>query len=159
MTAPAADDHPIRSAERADADSIGQLLHDFNREFDEPTPTPSALADRVRQLLGVGDTTILFGGTGPDGLAVLRYRAAIWSDALECTAAELYVVPERRGRGLGRALMESAIDQARGDGADYMDLGTSEADVVARKLSESLGFTNREKPPDGPIMYVYERDL
>ncbi|HXA32121.1 MAG TPA: GNAT family N-acetyltransferase [Acidimicrobiales bacterium] len=159
MRSPAADEHAIRSADGADADSIGQLLHDFNREFDEPTPTPSALADRVRLLLGAGDITILLGGTGPDGLAVLRYRAGLWSEALECSVAELYVVPDRRGHGLGRALMESAIDQARDHGADYMDLGTSEDDVVARKLYESLGFTNREKPPDGPIMYVYEREL
>jgi ribosomal protein S18 acetylase RimI-like enzyme len=159
MSSPAADEHGIRSAGPADAESIGRLLHDFNREFDEPTPAPSALADRVRLLLGVGAITILMGGTGPDGLAVLRYRAGLWSEALECTVAELYVVPDRRGQGLGRALMESAIEQARGLGADYMDLGTSEDDVVARKLYESLGFTNREKPPDGPIMYVYEREL
>lgn len=159
MTAASDEDHGIRSADLDDAGSIGQLLHDFNREFDEPTPTPSALADRVRLLLGAGDTTILIGGTGPDGLAVLRYRAAIWSEALECTVAELYVVPDRRGRGLGRALMEAAIDEARGHDADYMALGTSEDDVVARKLYESLGFTNREKPPDGPIMYVFEREL
>jgi GNAT superfamily N-acetyltransferase len=159
MRSPSAESHVIRSAVLADADSIGQLLHDFNREFDEPTLTPSALADRVRLLLGAGDTTILIGGSGPDGLAVLRYRAAIWSEALECYVAELYVVPERRGHGLGRALMESAIDEARGHGADYMDLGTSEDDVVARTLYQSLGFTNREKPPDGPIMYVYEREL
>jgi ribosomal protein S18 acetylase RimI-like enzyme len=159
MTAPTAHGHGIRSADLADAESIGQLLHDFNREFDEPTPTPSALADRIRLLLGTGDTTILIGGTGPDGLVVLRYRTAIWSEALECTVAELYVVPDQRGHGLGRALMESAIDQARVHRADSMDLGTSEDDVVARKLYESLGFTNREKPPDGPVMYVYERDL
>ncbi|HEX3565747.1 MAG TPA: GNAT family N-acetyltransferase [Acidimicrobiales bacterium] len=159
MTAPSPRGHEIHPADLADAESIGQLLHDFNREFDEPTPTPSALADRVRLLLGAGDTTILIGGTGPDGLVVLRYRAAIWSEALECYLAELYVVPDHRGHGLGRALMESAIDQARDHGADYMDLGTSEDDVAARKLYESLGFTNREKPPDGPIMYVYEREL
>lgn len=159
MTAPTAPDHGIRSADLADAESIGQLLHDFNREFDEPTPTPSALADRVRLLLGAGDTTILIGGTGPDGLAVLRYRAAIWSEALECYLAELYVVPGRRGHGLGRALMEAAMAQARSRGADHMDLGTSQDDTVARKLYESLGFTNREKPPDGPTMFVYERDL
>lgn len=159
MATPPAHDHGIRSADVGDAEPIGQLLHDFNREFDEPTPAPAALADRVRLLLGAGDTTILIGGTGPDGLAVLRYRAALWSEALECTVAELYVVPDQRGHGLGRALMESAIDQARGHGADYMDLGTSEDDVVARKLYESLGFTNREKLPDGPIMYVYEREL
>lgn len=159
MSANDGDAHAIRSADTTDAESIGQLLHDFNREFDEPTPSPSTVADRVRLLLGAGDTTILLGGTGPDGLAVMRFRAALWSDALECYLAELYVLPDLRGQGLGRALMESAMDHARGRGADFMDLGTSEDDTVARKLYESLGFTNREKPPDGPIMYVYERDL
>lgn len=159
MGSPAGAAHAIRSADSVDAESVGQLLHNFNREFDEPTPSPSVLAERVRLLLDNGDTTILLGGPGPDGLAVLRYRPALWSKALECYLAELYVVPGRRGHGLGRALMEGAMDQARGRGADYMDLGTSEDDTVARKLYESLGFTNRERPPDGPTMYVYEREL
>jgi ribosomal protein S18 acetylase RimI-like enzyme len=55
--------------------------------------------------------------------------------------------------------MEEAIELARREGADYMDLGTSEDDVAARALYESLGFTNRERLPDGPTMYVYEREL
>jgi ribosomal protein S18 acetylase RimI-like enzyme len=73
--------------------------------------------------------------------------------------AELYVAPARRGRGLGRALMEAAIDLARRRGCDFMDLGTSEDDVAARHLYERLGFINREGGPDGPVMYAYERDL
>ena len=40
-----------------------------------------------------------------------------------------------------------------------MDLGTSEDDVAARRLYESLGFSNREGKPDGPPNYFYERDL
>ena len=40
-----------------------------------------------------------------------------------------------------------------------MDLGTSEDDVAARALYESLGFINREGGPDGPISYYYERAL
>jgi hypothetical protein len=40
-----------------------------------------------------------------------------------------------------------------------MDLGTSEDDVAARALYESLGFSNREGKPDGPINYFYEREL
>jgi ribosomal protein S18 acetylase RimI-like enzyme len=55
--------------------------------------------------------------------------------------------------------MQLAMDEARTRGADYMDLGTSEDDGAARRLYESLGFTNREGRPDGPIMYVYEREL
>ena len=51
------------------------------------------------------------------------------------------------------------MDLARERGADFMDLGTSEDDVAARALYERMGFTNRERAPDGPVMYVYEREL
>jgi ribosomal protein S18 acetylase RimI-like enzyme len=149
----------VRIAGPADAETVGRLLHDFNSEYDEPTPGPERLAERIRLLLAGGDTTVLLGGTGPEGVAVLRFRAAIWSDAAESYLAELYVVPASRGRGLGRALMETAIEVARSRGADHMDLGTSEDDVAARSLYESLGFINREGGPDGPITYFYERDL
>jgi hypothetical protein len=88
----------VRPAGIADADVIGQLLHDFNSEFDEPTPGPPALADRIRELLDGGDTKVLLGGSGPDGLAVLQFRPAIRTDALECYLAELYVAPEDAAR-------------------------------------------------------------
>ena len=149
----------VRPADASDAEAVGRLLHDFNSEFDEPTPGPEALAERVRVLLAAGDTQILIVGEGPDGLAVLRFREAIWDAALECYLAELYVVPDRRGKGLGRALMDAALDAARAEGATHMDLGTSEDDVAARALYESLGFSNRESRPEGPLNYFYEREL
>ena len=155
-TAPA---HAVRRATAADAEVIGRLLHDFNTEYDDPTPGPERLSDRMRELLPGGATAVLLGGEGPDGLAVLRFRPAIWDEALECYLAELYVVPGRRGQGLGRALMYAAMDLARAEGANYMDLGTSEADEAARALYESLGFSNREGKPDGPINFYYERQL
>ena len=152
-------DLAVRQAEPADAEVIGRLLHDFNSEFDEPTPGPRALAARVRELLATGETAVLLGGAGPDGLAVLRFRPALWTEALECYLAELYVVPGRRGQGLGRALMRAVIELARREGADRIELGTGEDDVAARALYESLGFSNREGKPDGPLSYFYERDL
>ena len=148
----------VRVATVADAEAIGRLLHDFNTEFEDVTPGPAALADRVRRLLAASDTAVLLGGEA-GGLAVLRFRPAIWADALECYLAELYVAPPLRGRGLGRALMEAAIDLARERGADRIELGTSEDDVAARALYARLGFSNRERGPDGPVMYVYEREL
>ena len=148
----------VRSAGIAEARVAAQLLHDFNREFDEPTPPVDELAERIAQLLR-GDTVALLAGDGPDGLAVLRFRPAIWSSGLECYLAELYVAPARRGRGLGRALMEAAIREARDRGADTMEIGVDEPDIPARRLYESLGFTNRTGGADGPVMYVYELDL
>jgi ribosomal protein S18 acetylase RimI-like enzyme len=156
MTAPP--ELSVRRAGPGDVAAIGRLLFDFNTEYGEPTPPPEALADRFRELL-VRDTVVLLGGSGPDGIAVMRFRPAIWTTELECYLAELYVVPERRGHGLGRALMNEAMDAARAEGATYMDLGTSEDDLAARKLYESLGFSNREGKPGGPVNYYYEREL
>lgn len=158
MATPSAEPR-VRVATAADADAVGTLLHAFNREFGDPAPPPPWLAARFRALLAGGDIASLLGGPGPDGIAVLRFRPALWSDALESYLAELYVVPAERGRGLGRALLEAAIDLARSRGADRMDLGTSETDTAARALYESAGFVRREHPPDGPVMFVYEREL
>jgi ribosomal protein S18 acetylase RimI-like enzyme len=148
----------VRTAEPADADAIGRLLHDFNTEYDEPSPGPGKVAERVRQLMSQ-DTKVLLGGAGPDGLAVLRFRPSLWTEGLECYLAELYVVPDRRGHGLGRALMNAAIELARREGADYMELNTAEDDAAARALYESLGFSNREGRDDGSLQYYYEREL
>ncbi|MGI8414446.1 MAG: hypothetical protein ACR2QA_18550 [Solirubrobacteraceae bacterium] len=37
--------------------------------------------------------------------------------------------------------------------------GTGDEDVAARALYESLGFSNREGKPEGPVNYFYEREL
>jgi ribosomal protein S18 acetylase RimI-like enzyme len=153
------DAEPIRRADGDDAGVIARLLHDFNREYGEPTPKPDALAARIRLLLDGGDTAVLLAGEPPCAVAVLRFRLAIWSPGRECYLAELYVTPARRGRGIGRAVMERAMALAREEGADTMDLGTGEDDTVARALYESLGFDNRESRPDGPVNYCYEREL
>jgi ribosomal protein S18 acetylase RimI-like enzyme len=149
----------VRVATDTDMVAAGRLLHDFNLEFAEPTPPAQVLTDRLRQLVATGDTVVLLAGERPLGIAVLRLRGAIWSGALECYLAELYVVPEQRRHGFGRALMQAAICEARERGAKTMDMGVDEPDLPARRLYESLGFTHRTGGPDGPLMYVYERDL
>ena len=149
----------MRIAGADDVGAIGRLLHDFNREFSEPTPPAAVLADRFRVLLGGQDTLVLLTGEGPDGVAVLRFRPAIWSDGLDCHLAELHVAPHLRHLGMGRALMHAALGEARARGADTMDIGVDAPDSAARSLYESLGFSNRAGGPDGPVMYVYERDL
>jgi GNAT superfamily N-acetyltransferase len=155
----AKDELAVRRAQVADAREVARLLDDFNREFDAPTPGVELLADRARRLLARGEMTVLLVGGRPDGLALLRFRPSIWSGALDAYLEELYVAPERRGEGLGRALLEAALELAREGGASRIELGTSEDDTAARALYESCGFTNRERLPDGPAMLFYEREL
>jgi ribosomal protein S18 acetylase RimI-like enzyme len=152
-------DPRVRRAGADDARQAAELMHRFNTEYDEPIDEPDVLERRYRDQLASGDVTVLLGGDGPDGFAQLRYRGQIYSEAPAAYLEELYVIPDRRGEGLGRALLEAAMDAARSHGADIIDLGTSEDDTAARGLYESAGFTNREGRPDGPVMLYYERDL
>lgn len=148
----------VRVASADDCDELGRLLHAFNTEYDDITPGPEALAARMRVLLEAGDTVALLAGESPDGAAVLRFRPAIWVDADECYLAELYVTPEQRGHGLGKALLAAVIETARARGCAWIDLDTGEDDLAARHLYESFGFINREGP-GGPISYAYELEL
>jgi ribosomal protein S18 acetylase RimI-like enzyme len=149
----------VRVAAAVDAATFGRLLHKFNLEFDEETPDPDVIAERAAPLIDSGEMAVLFVGEAPDGFAQLRFRSSLYSAARDACLDELYVVPERRGSGLGRALLEAAMEHARARGADHIELNTSEADTTALNLYESSGFTNREGSPSGPRMLYYERDL
>jgi GNAT superfamily N-acetyltransferase len=138
---------------------VARLLHDFNIEFSEPVPEVDVLAERVASFIERGEATLLLVGGGPDGVAEIRFRPSIMTGALDAYLEELYVAPAKRGQGLGRALLEAAMDVARGEGAARMELGTSEDDTAARALYGRAGFSNREGRPDGPVMFFYERDL
>jgi ribosomal protein S18 acetylase RimI-like enzyme len=149
----------IRRARPTDAAAIAGLLHDFNREYDEPTPPVGTLAARCEELLEGGAITVLLAGEPPLGLAVLRVRPALWDGGEEAYLQELYVVPAHRRGGIGTALMAATIAAAREAGATTLDLNTGETDTGARALYEKLGFTNREGGPDGPRMLFYELEI
>src|SRR5262249_58486037 len=120
----------VRRATPGDAPEVARLLHDFQAEFDEPSPGVEMLADRYEDLIRNKDMIVLLVGDGPDGFAQLRFRPWVYSAGLHSYLEELYVVPARRGNGLGRALLESAMDAARTEGAEQMELGTSESDTA-----------------------------
>jgi ribosomal protein S18 acetylase RimI-like enzyme len=138
---------------------VARLLHDFNAEFGEETPGAAVLAERVADFIEKGEAVFLLIGDGPDGIAQMRFFPSLWSGELDAYLEELYVVPDLRGRGIGRALLGGAMETARAAGATRMDLNTGETDTAARALYESVGFTNREGREDGPSMLYYEREL
>jgi hypothetical protein len=126
-------DLSVRRAEPADAEVVGQLLHDFNTEYDEPTPGPGARRAPLSPIdLGEG---------------------------LECYLAELYVVPARRGQAWAARSWRRRWTRPAGRARTTWTSGRARTTVAARGLSESLGFSNREGKPNGPINYYYERQL
>lgn len=57
---------------------------------------------------------------------------------------ELYVVPEARGRGAGRAALAAAMRAAAAHGVRALHLEVGRTNARARALYESLGFDARE---------------
>jgi ribosomal protein S18 acetylase RimI-like enzyme len=131
--------HPVRRATQEDAPAIGRMLAELGGSVTAPEP----LAERVAELQARRNFVVLLAGTGPDGLAILRFRPSIWTAAQECYLAELYVRPARRRNGLGRALLLEALSVARAKGAERIELEIGADAVAAKSLGESLGFRDR----------------
>ena len=54
----------------------------------------------------------------------------------------MYVAPEARGRGLGRALLEEIlVSSKRLEGLEQLHLSVSEGNAAAKALYLSFGFT------------------
>ena len=146
----------VRQASSDDAPLIARMLHDFNTEFSDPSPGVEVLTPRVLAFIENGEMTYLLGGAGPDGFAQVSFRPSVWADEPVAYLEELYVVPDRRGEGIGRAIMNAVLELARERGAAGMEVVTGEDDTAARSLYESVGFANRIEGEDKARALFYE---
>lgn len=73
------------------------------------------------------------------GESVVGY-AVSWCVIDEAELANLAVVPAMRGQGIGAALLDRALSDARAAGCVVMHLEVREANAAARALYESRGF-------------------
>ena len=68
-----------------------------------------------------------------------RHTGTIWG---------MYVAPRARGKGVGRALLEAAVEQARQwPGVDQVQLTVSDTALAARRLYERAGFQSWGREP------------
>ena len=107
-----------------------------------PADDAGLVIESVRAFLGDHETQAVFGqfdGTDLIGMIGLvkaakvkqRHKATIWG---------MYVQPHGRNRGVGRALVRAAIEQARLWGLDQLQLSVTEAAPAAKRLYEAEGF-------------------
>jgi putative acetyltransferase len=78
-----------------------------------------------------------------------------------CEMKRLYVTPQGRGSGLGKALVKQVIEEAKGIGYGSMRLDTLGSMREAISLYNRLGFVERKACYDTPIggTVFFELDL
>ncbi len=149
----------VRSLATADADAFIALrrraLADTPWAF-SASPEDDRTADDIRKALASPECDAIIGafdaeGAAPGSLVAVagvrrfarvkeHHRAMIWG---------VYVTPEARGKGLGRAVVSGAIKAARDWlGVTSINLSCSENSPDARALYESLGFKAWGTEPD-----------
>jgi GNAT superfamily N-acetyltransferase len=148
----------VRRATPADADEVARLLDDFNREFDTPSPGATVLAGRLRRLLAGDSTVALLAGTPAVGVALVTLRPNVWYEGLVALLDELYVVPARRGEGIGSSIIEALMALARDRGVDLVEINVDEGDVDAQRFYVRHGFTATE-PESSERAFYYWQEL
>ncbi|MCC9166229.1 GNAT family N-acetyltransferase [Pontibacter harenae] len=63
-----------------------------------------------------------------------------------CELVRMYLLPETRGKGLGKALMEKCIEAAKNNGYNSLYLETMPELAQAVKVYQQFGFVSLDKP-------------
>lgn len=95
----------------------------WQRLLDPAEPCHSALAWQEGQAIGMVN---------------FIYHRSNWSLNNACYLQDLFVAPDRRGTGLGRALIEHVYASAAADGCDKVHWLTHETNATAIQLYERI---------------------
>jgi GNAT superfamily N-acetyltransferase len=156
MTATTSHDWTPRLATVAEAEDLARLLHDFNTEFDTPSPGVDFLADRLRVLLADDDTFAIVAGKPPVAIALVTLRPNVWYSGLVALLDELYVQPPLRSRGIGAGIIDLLLSTARERGVDLIEINVDEGDVDARRFYERHGFAGIDAGSSERAFYYFQ---
>ena len=133
----------VREAGPADIDVVAPLFDAYRQFYEQPADRALArafIADRLER----GDSVIFLAERNGRALGFVQLYPLFSSTAARPRRLwllnDLFVAPEARGGGVGRALMARARRLAEETGACGLELATARANAVAQRLYESLGY-------------------
>lgn len=132
----------IRAINASDRDQW-QALWDGYQRFYGYTDRPQAFFDQAIARLLSGDAADFQGLVADDGGRLLGlthyvYHPNLWRPGGVCYLQDLFTLPEARGKGVGRALIEAVADAARMRGAEAVYWLTAEDNYSGRMLYDRV---------------------
>ena len=150
-------DFEIRPARVQDVPVILELIRDlatYERAPDEVTATEEQLVDVLFSERPAAEVLLGFEGTSPVGFAVFFYNFSTWLGRPGLYLEDLFVKPEKRGKGYGRALLVDLAKIARDRGCGRMEWAVLNWNDPAIQFYRKLGA----KPMDEWTVFRLTRD-
>src|SRR6266404_1679516 len=150
-------DFNIRPARLEDVPVILQLIRDlatYERAPDEVTATKEQLVNVLFGKKPVAEVLLAFEAESPIGFAVYFYNFSTWLGRAGLYLEDLFVKPEKRGKGYGRALLVELAKIARDRGCGRMEWAVLDWNEPAIKFYHALGA----KPMDEWTVFRLTRD-
>jgi len=125
----------------ANPDELAGPLSLLEESLREGEPVPPPVADQLARAVERGDLDVITarGKSGVEllGVVVLAFRFNVSAGALFAGIEDLYVRPDARRRGVGRALLEAVGQRCRARGVSYVEVQT---DDEAAPFYSALGY-------------------
>jgi len=140
----AAEDFQIRPAGINDVPIILELIRDlatYERAPNEVVATEEGLAKVLFDERAAAEVLLAFEGDSPVGFALFFHNFSTWVGRPGLYLEDLFVKPEKRGKGYGRALLVELAKIARDRGCGRMEWAVLDWNEPAIKFYHSLGAT------------------
>jgi GNAT superfamily N-acetyltransferase len=147
----------IRSAQVEDVPVILELIRDlatYERAPDEVIATEELLVDVLFGGRPAAEVLLAFEGQSAIGFAVFFHNFSTWLGRPGLYLEDLFVKPEKRGKGYGRALLVELAKIARDRGCGRMEWAVLDWNEPAIKFYRALGA----KPLDEWTVFRLTRD-
>ena len=103
-------------------------------------PESAAALDTLLSNPALGHAYLIKEQNAPVGYLILIYSFSIEHAGRTALLDELYISPSSRGKGIGKAAVQFAIDSARKADCRILYLEVSEENLTARQLYAKSGF-------------------
>jgi GNAT superfamily N-acetyltransferase len=132
----------VSAVREEEFETLLPLISAYQRFYEVDDVDPDRNRFFFRRFLAPSEDGLLLAARDEGGV-ILGYACLYWHfsslQALETVLMnDLFVAPEARGRGVGRALIEATAGVARGRGAAWVEWSTAPDNHTAQRLYDSL---------------------